>query len=283
MNNFFSKTNSWHWLGFALVISAAASFFIWRHALQKIEREHAPVAQRQQTHLEELRMLTEEQADSLNKQIEAAKARLERFRADIAASGAQPIPEGTDSLLDVKNAIDSALAAQRLRVTRSDIRVPAPAATARPGAAAPAAANASAPQAPTRSYAEAVDSIRDRRLREMVLAEERRRGMTALRENPAPQAAASAGAAPARGAARASASAAAASASASAASAALPFRTQDVSYVVEGDYKNMFLFLVGQSFLKPSYHFKDIALAQVAPDGGMRMNFTAQVNYQEKK
>ncbi|MEM7010589.1 MAG: hypothetical protein AAF585_03805 [Verrucomicrobiota bacterium] len=58
----------------------------------------------------------------------------------------------------------------------------------------------------------------------------------------------------------------------------LPFNTREIHYVVEGDYEQMFMFLVRQSHLKPSYHFKDIKILP-AQQSGMRMEFTLQIHF----
>lgn len=59
----------------------------------------------------------------------------------------------------------------------------------------------------------------------------------------------------------------------------LPFSTREFRYVVEGQYKHMFMFLVRQSHLKPSYHFKDITITPAPQQAGMRMEFTLQIHY----
>ncbi len=59
----------------------------------------------------------------------------------------------------------------------------------------------------------------------------------------------------------------------------LPFETREIRYVVEGEYKYMFMFLVAQSRLKPSYHFKDIKISPAAGETGMRMEFTVQIHF----
>jgi hypothetical protein len=272
MKNIIDKTNSWHWLGIAVAVSALASLLVWRQVFRHIARKHDPVVQRQQAHLEELRLLSEDQVETLNLQTGEADKRLERLRAEIRATGMQPIPEGTQSLLAVKNTIDGALAENRLRVIGSEVRVPAPAPAAGAPSASPAPEAARQPaQTPARSYEEALNAIKDPKLRAMALAEEKRR-----RKGEAPAAApAQAPSAPAARGAKP------APASPPPPGVALPFKTQDVNYTVEGEYKNMFLFLVGQSFKKPSYQLRNIAVSR-APEGGMRMTFVAQVNYREK-
>lgn len=60
----------------------------------------------------------------------------------------------------------------------------------------------------------------------------------------------------------------------------LPFETREIRYVVEGEYKYMFMFLVSQSRLKPSYHFKDIKISPSPGEAaGMRMEFTVQIHF----
>ncbi|MEM6499185.1 MAG: hypothetical protein AAF709_20985 [Pseudomonadota bacterium] len=61
----------------------------------------------------------------------------------------------------------------------------------------------------------------------------------------------------------------------------LPFNTREVRYVLEGEYKQMFMFLIRQSHLKPSYHFKDIKITPASGPTGMRMEFTAQIHFTE--
>ena len=72
--------------------------------------------------------------------------------------------------------------------------------------------------------------------------------------------------------------AAAAPSAPQAAPARLSFKTEEVAYTVEGEFRDMFLFLVGETFRKPSYHLKDIAVTR--PEGGAtRMTFTLQANH----
>lgn len=59
----------------------------------------------------------------------------------------------------------------------------------------------------------------------------------------------------------------------------LPFTTREVHYVVEGEYRHMFMFLVRQSHLKPSYHFKDIKIIPAPHQPAMRMEFTVQIHF----
>ncbi len=71
----------------------------------------------------------------------------------------------------------------------------------------------------------------------------------------------------------------AAQAAAAQASPKPPFETREIRYVVEGDYRHMFMFLVRQSHLKPSYHFKGIKISPAVGEAGMRMEFTVQIHF----
>ncbi len=59
----------------------------------------------------------------------------------------------------------------------------------------------------------------------------------------------------------------------------LPYSTREIRYVLEGEYKHMFMFLVRQSHEKPSYHFKDIKILPSPHQAGMRMEFIVQIHY----
>lgn len=59
----------------------------------------------------------------------------------------------------------------------------------------------------------------------------------------------------------------------------LPYHTREIRFVVEGEYKQMFMFLVRQSHLKPSYHFKGIRILPSPQHYGMRMEFTVQIHF----
>lgn len=60
---------------------------------------------------------------------------------------------------------------------------------------------------------------------------------------------------------------------------ALPYNTREIHYVLEGEYADMFMFLVKQSHRKPPYHFKNIEILPVPDRGGMRMAFTVEIHF----
>lgn len=79
-------------------------------------------------------------------------------------------------------------------------------------------------------------------------------------------------------AARAAKTPAAAVAKPKAAPARLPFKTEEMEYAVAGNFRDIFLFFVGETFKKPPYHFKDIAVTR-SDTGTLRLSFTLQANY----
>lgn len=271
---FLSETNSWHWLGAAVAAAAVVSAFLWRAEIRRVGAEHAPQRVRQAKHLAELRALDAAQAEALDRQAEALRGRLETLRAEVAEAGFAPVPEGADAVMAVKNAVDRTLTDRGLRIVSSAVRVAAPA-PAR-GAAPKAAAKATpAKRVSADEYAREVQRTAaglDKSLREEFLRDAQQK-LAKLRAAEARQAKAEA-----KAAARA---AKAAPAAPQAAPAKLPFATEDVAYVVEGDFREMFLFLVGETFRKPSHHLDDLSVTrpQGAAAGPARMAFTLRINH----
>ena len=266
---FLSKTNSWHWLAAAVAVSALASGFLWHRQVAAVRAERDPALARMARHLETLRALLPEGPATLDRQTAALRTRLEALRQEVGKAGFAPIPEGTESTLATKNAVERALAARNLRVLSSAFAaVDAPAARAG-GAASSAARPASAKILTAEAYARETqraaaklqgdlkaDFLRDaqRKIAQLKAAEARAAKRAAKR--PAAAAAATAAPAPAR----------------------LPFRTEEMASVAEGDFRDIFLFFVGETFKKAPYHFKDIAVTRPA-EGPLCLTFTLQANY----
>lgn len=61
----------------------------------------------------------------------------------------------------------------------------------------------------------------------------------------------------------------------------LSFRTIEYKFKVSGSFKNMFMFLVRESFKMVSYHYRDIRITQSA-DGELFFTFILQVNYKDE-
>ena len=263
--DFLAKTNSWHWLAAAVAVSALVSGFLWHWQSAAVRAERDPALARMSRHLESLRALLPEGPATLDRQTAALKTRLKALEQEVEAAGFAPIPEGADSTLATKNAVERALAARNLRVLSSAFAaVPEPAAGrgAAPTrtAAAPKAISADAyAREVQRAVAKLPDNMRadfmrdaQRKIAQLKAAEARAAKRAAKR----PAAAAAPKAAPAR----------------------LPFRTEEMAYVAEGDFRDIFLFFVGETFKKAPYHFKDIAVTRPA-EGPLRLTFTLQANY----
>lgn len=265
MKGFLAKTNSWHWLAAALAVSALASAWLWHRQIEAVRAERDPALARMAAHLQDLRALPPEGPDTLAAQAEAYKTRLEALRQEVADAGFAPIPEGADAVLATKNAVEQAMAARGLRVRSSAFAAaPEPAARAAKAAPAKAAAQPVSADAYAREVQRAAAKMPD--------------GMRADFLRDAQRKIAQLKAAEARAAKRAAKTPAAAAAKPKAAPARLPFKTEEMDYAVAGDFRDIFLFFVGETFKKPPYHFKDIAVTR-SDAGTLRLSFTLQANY----
>ncbi len=61
----------------------------------------------------------------------------------------------------------------------------------------------------------------------------------------------------------------------------LSFKTMEYKFQVKGLFKNMFMFLVRESFKLTSYHYRDIKIIQNT-DGDIYFSFILQVNYKDE-
>ena len=265
MKGFLAKTNSWHWLAVALVVCGAVSAYLWNRQVEAVRAERDPALARMAAHLESLRALPPEGPKTLDAQTAALKTRLEALKQEVADAGFAPIPEGADSTLITKNTVDRAMAARNLRVLSSDFVAAQP--TTRGKSAQPAAKAAAQPVSAEayarevqRAAAKMPESMRADFLRDA------QRKIAQLKANEA------------REAKRAAKRPAATAAKAKAAPVRLPFKTEEMDYAVEGNFRDIFLFFVGETFKKPPYHFKDIAVTR-SDAGTLRLTFTLQANY----
>lgn len=265
MKELLAKTNSWHWLAAALVVCGVVSAYLWNRQVEAVRAERDPALVRMSAHLEALRALLPDGPETLDAQTASLKTRLEALRQEVVDAGFAPIPEGADAVLATKNAVEQAMAARNLRVLSADFVAAQPVArgnsaksTARP-AAQPVSADAYAREV-QRAAAKMPANMRDDFLRDA------QRKIAQLK------------AAEARAAKRAAKTPAAAAAKPKAAPARLPFKTEEMEYAVAGDFRDIFLFFVGETFKKPPYHFKDIAVTR-SDAGTLRLSFTLQANY----
>jgi hypothetical protein len=59
------------------------------------------------------------------------------------------------------------------------------------------------------------------------------------------------------------------------------FKTMEYQFKVKGRFKNIFMFLVRESFALPSYHYRNISLSRET-DGNILFSFILQVNYKDE-
>lgn len=259
-----SKTNSWHWLAAAVAVSVAVSGFLWHRQVSAVRAERDPALARMARHLETLRVLPPGGPEALDRQSAALKTRLAALRQEVDAAGFAPIPEGAESVLATKNAVERALAARNLRVLSSAFAaVEEPDSRGKPAEPALAAQSLTA-DAYAREVQRAAAKIPDKMRADFMRDAQRKIAQIKAAE--------------ARAAKRAAKRPAVATAAPKAAPARLPFRTEEMAYVAEGDFRDIFLFFVGETFAKPPYHFKDIAVTRPA-EGPLRLTFTLQANY----
>lgn len=263
--DFLAKTNSWHWLAAAVAVSALVSGFLWQRQIAAVRAERDPALARMARHLESLRALLPDGPASLDRQTATLKTRLKALEQEVDAAGFAPIPEGAESTLATKNAVERALAARNLRVLSSAFAaVPEPAARAKGVSAKPAVPKVLTADAYAREVQRAAAKLPDNLRADFMRDAQRKIAQIKAAE--------------ARAAKRAAKRPAVATAAPKAAPARLPFRTEEMAYVAEGDFRDIFLFFVGETFAKPPYHFKDIAVTRPA-EGPLRLTFTLQANY----
>ena len=260
------STNSWHWLAAALAVCAATSAFVpkygWIDVVKHCKTCLVPQTQNAEAKLAKQKLLRESSVESLERETAAIR---ERAAADIgrfAAYGFEKIPAGDKAVFDAQSRVNEALAKYNIAVLSTGAKI-----TPRPGERAVPQPQAQAPEK-TLSVAEfraesekAAAEMKDKSLREMFLADAMRKAaqMEAAEKkkakNPAPTVPhPKPDAKPSRN-----------------------FKTSEIAYVATGDFRDIFLFFVSETRIKPCYSFKDISVA--AKDGAMILEFTLQVNH----
>lgn len=274
MNMAFLKTlNSWHWLVIALVVSGGISAVLWQKELQHQKAKHAPVLTRQSEHLAELQAMDEASVETLQRQTKALRTQLAIIKDEDAQGLLTDLPEGPESVLATKNALDLRLSAHGIRILASTVESPQESGRATPdGKSTATGKNAPTQQLSAAEYAKQMKAMiaalpADLRADAQKDAQRKIAQMEAAEKQAAKKAA------------RTAAKASAASAAPKAAPVKLPFRTQEVTYTVEGRYKDLFLFLVREAARKSPHHLRGIAIGKSAEAGVLKMTFTLQANY----
>ncbi len=286
MNLSLKKTNSWHWLAIALIHGIAFSYCGWRACLDRVETQCLPQIAKEEQHLIQLKAMDAFEPDRLDRETKRLEQQLDTLQKRLDQAGTKPIPQGKDAVVVIKNSIDQALGHHQLQVAKCNLslslstqdlsREASPKAIPQPRPV-----QQKVPRLSQEEFILSYDldkmlasyeQIPDKALRKQMVQEEKRRSHRILAQQ-----------------AKLRAQGVTIKAKANPARVVqapvkptfkpnLPFKTVEINYVVRGDFRQMFLFLVKQSFLKQSYHFKQIQVVQF-DDGEMGMAFVLQVNY----
>lgn len=275
-------SNSWHWLAVVAALSAVGSVFMptygWKDVCTYRRTSLEPRIRQAQTTLDGLKALDEAEAFAADKATADVKARTEALRRDFAAYGCDPIPVGDEAVFAAQSRISEALSRHRIRIVSNDASVAKAAAMSASSGATAAAKSASPdsgthPQMSAAEYRRQVEAqaakMSDRAMREMFMADARRQ--IARLEQAEKNAAAKAAKASAR-----TADGRASTLRVPRPSAAPRFRTSEIGYRVTGDFRDVFLFFVGETHRKSNEAFRDIVVRR-DEDGGMDVSFTLRV------
>lgn len=292
------RSNSWHWLFAVAALSAVSSVFMpsygWKDALAYRKTSLEPRVGDARSKSDALKALDEAEAIAADRKSADLKAKTAKLRADFAAYGLAPVPEGDGAVFAAQSRISEALAKRRIRIVSNEASVagetpsPVTAAGANGRGAVPSDRQSSAkPQMTAAEYRRQVDAqaakMTDRKLREMFLADARRQiaRMEAAEKNngvqgravaPRPQTSGMTDGAERRP------YQADTQKRVSPASAAVPsFKTSEIDYKVVGDFRDVFMFFAAETHKKPNYAFRDITVRR--GESGMDVSFTLRVQH----
>lgn len=277
--DFIRHSNSWHWLAAVVALSAIGSAFMptygWKSACTYRRASLEPRIRQAQATLDGLKALDATEALAADKATADIKARTKKLKRDFAAYGLDPIPVGDEAVFAAQSRISEALSKHHVRIVSNDASVAmAAGATALSDAVnAPPSDSSKAiaqPQMSAAEYRRQVEAqaskMSDRAMREMFMADARRQiaRLEQAEKNAAAKAAKTATLpkSPERRLSRPS--------------VAPQFRTSEIGYKVTGDFRDVFLFLVGETHRKSNEAFRDIVVRR-GEDGGMDVSFTLRV------
>lgn len=277
--DFIRHSNSWHWLAAVVALSAIGSAFMptygWKSACTYRRASLEPRIRQAQATLDGLKALDATEALAADKATADIKARTKKLKRDFAAYGLDPIPVGDEAVFAAQSRISEALSKHHVRIVSNDASVAmAAGATASSDAVnAPPSDSSKAVAQPQMSAAEyrrqveaQASKMSDRAMREMFMADARRQiaRLEQAEKNAAAKAAKTATLpkSPERRLSRPS--------------VAPQFRTSEIGYKVTGDFRDVFLFLVGETHRKSNEAFRDIVVRR-GEDGGMDVSFTLRV------
>lgn len=266
------NSNSWHWLAAAVVLSAAGSVFVpeygWKDVLAYRSGRLEPQVRKQAERLAELEALREGEAIQAQQQADETRNMVEKSKEDFAAYGFEAVPQGGDAVFAAQSRVSGALAKRRIRIVSSEasvkrepvvVPVKPPEDNRHPKKTVTAAEF-------KRQTEQAAAKIKDKKLRETFLSDARRK----LAQMEAEEKKA--------GGSRSSATADAQKRVPPAFVAKPSFKTAEIDYKASGDFRDIFMFFVGETHVRANYAFKDIAVT--ARDGdAMDLSFTLLVNH----
>lgn len=266
------NSNSWHWLAAVVVLSAAGSVFVpeygWKDVLAYRSGRLEPQVRKQAERLAELEALREGDATQAQQQADETRNMVEKSKEDFAAYGFEAVPQGGDAVFAAQSRVSGALAKRRIRIVSSEasvkrepvvVPVKPPEDNRHPKKTVTAAEF-------KRQTEQAAAKIKDKKLRETFLSDARRK----LAQMEAEEKKA--------GGSRSSATADAQKRVPPAFVAKPSFKTAEIDYKASGDFRDIFMFFVGETHVRANYAFKDIAVT--AHDGdAMDLSFTLLVNH----
>lgn len=266
------NSNSWHWLAAVVVLSAAGSVFVpeygWKDVLAYRSGRLEPQVRKQAERLAELEALREGEAIQAQQQADETRNMVEKSKEDFAAYGFEAVPQGGDAVFAAQSRVSGALAKRRIRIVSSEasvkrepvvVPVKPPEDNRHPKKTVTAAEF-------KRQTEQAAAKIKDKKLRETFLSDARRK----LAQMEAEEKKA--------GGSRSSATADAQKRVPPAFVAKPSFKTAEIDYKASGDFRDIFMFFVGETHVRANYAFKDIAVT--ARDGdAMDLSFTLLVNH----
>ena len=266
------NSNSWHWLAAVVVLSAAGSVFVpeygWKDVLAYRSGRLEPQVRKQAERLAELEALREGEAIQAQQQADKTRNMVEKSKEDFAAYGFEAVPQGGDAVFAAQSRVSGALAKRRIRIVSSEasvkrepvvVPVKPPEDNRHPKKTVTAAEF-------KRQTEQAAAKIKDKKLRETFLSDARRK----LAQMEAEEKKA--------GGSRSSATADAQKRVPPAFDAKPSFKTAEIDYKASGDFRDIFMFFVGETHVRANYAFKDIAVT--ARDGdAMDLSFTLLVNH----
>ena len=264
-----ARMNSWHWLAVGAVAAALVSVFMpehgWRDAVANFRDRQQPRIAAAQRELEDLKRLTVHDVEESLRQTGRLKKRHAAMKAVFDAMCFDELPRGEKAVFDAQAKVAEAMAAHKIAIVSSGAKVNGNIAAAD----AKAAQTAKAPQrrltaAEFRRESEAAAAqMKDRALREMFLADAKRKiaQMEAAEKKAAAAPKPGETAAPKPAASR----------------ARKGFKSIDIDYMASGDFRGIFMFFVAETRKRPCYSFKDIRVAKSGDE--MALEFTLQVDY----